>query len=226
MLTAEDHCIPLDVLAFMAAAIEFQVRRDLAPIYGGPPWSVSAMSSLDGVRGDANVRKILTFKTKIADANALAFHTDFMGVEYAESLPPAFDAVSIDATAPSHEVIETFCDPECTATRPRASGDLVDYETADPVEGDSYVISVTIGTELRAVSVSNFVYPAWFGEAAGPYDFMGKLDGPWKMTPGGYFRLTDRKGNELYVYADNAARARVTTKLANPTSRVARRDKT
>lgn len=210
----------------MAAAIELQVRRDLAPAYQGTPWSVTAMSSLEGVRGDASVRKILTFKKQIADPGAIAFHTDYLGVEYAESLVPSFDAVSIDATAPSHEVIETFCDPLCTEVRTRPGGDLVDYETADPVENDSYIISVTIGNELRAVSVSNFVTPAWFGGEEGPYDFLGKLDGPWKMTPGGYFRLTDRKGNELYVYADNAARASVATKLANPTSRIARRDKT
>ena len=229
VLLAEDGCVPLDVLAFMAEALDLQMRRDVAPIYGGEPWTVSAMSSLDGVRDSSpGIRKVLTFRKRLDVAGALGYHTEVLGVEYAQALVPSFDDTRIDGTTASHEVIETFCDPGCNKSRPWSSGNLVDYETADPVEADSYDMKISIGSQQRLVAVSNFVTPLWFGEPPGAtrqYDFLSRLRGPFEMSPGGYFRLVDRSGAEHYIFADESARLRLQEKLANNTSRVRRRSK-
>ncbi len=230
-LVAEDNCVPLDVLAYIAAAVDLQMRRDVAKILDvGEPWTVGALSYLDGLRDAPRVRKVLTFRRKLTVAGALGFHSATAGVEYAEALPPKFTGATIDGTTVSHEVIETFGDPGCDLSWPMPNGSKVDFELSDPVEADSYPITVTIGSDARVVMVSNFVTPAWFGLADGAasarplYDFLGKLTAPFTMTPGGYYRIVDITGAEDYVYADADARARVTAKLANPTSRLSRRN--
>lgn len=229
-LLAENGCVPLDELEFIAAAVDQQMRAHVAKFYDvEEPWTVSALSSLEGLRDAPGVRKVLTFRPKLGVAGALGFHTEAVGVDYAEALPPRVGGPTIDGTTASHEVIETFVDPGCDQSWPMPDGSRVDFEAGDPVESDSYPITVTMGREARVVMVSNFVTPAWFGlgdqpPAFGLYDYLGKLRAPFTMTPGGYYRRTDIDGSEDYVYADQRARASVTAKLANVTSRLTRRN--
>jgi hypothetical protein len=82
----------------------------------------------------------------------------------------------------SHEIIETFGDPLCTAWSDSGRGYLVATELCDPVEADGYPID--------GVQVSNFVKPAWFdvlAPAGTSYDYLGKCKGPLSMTKGGYW---------------------------------------
>ncbi len=48
-LVAQDNCVPPDVLAFIAAAVNLQMQRDVAPVWGGDVWTCIALDSLDGV---------------------------------------------------------------------------------------------------------------------------------------------------------------------------------
>lgn len=224
-LVAAENCVPLDVLTYIAAAVDLQMRRDVGPIFDtGEPWTVGALSSLEGLRDAPGVRKVLTFRPKLSVAGALGFHTEVAGIDYAEALPPKFTGGTIDGTTVSHEVIETFADPGCDVSWPMPNGSKVDFECSDPVEADSYPITVTIGSDVRVVMVSNFVTPAWFGlEDRTPFDYLAKLKAPFTMTPGGYYRIVDITGAEDFIYADADARARVAAKLANKTSRLSRR---
>jgi hypothetical protein len=53
------------------------------------------------------------------------------------------------------------------------------------------------------VKVSNFVYPAWFSEvAAGPYDFMGRLESPLTLSSGGYAIYSTNLKTWLDVFGD------------------------
>lgn len=224
-LLAEDECVPLDVLAFIAAAVDLQLRRDVAPIYDvGEPWTVGALSSLAGLADAPGVRKVLMFRRHLDISGALGFHTRDLGVEYAEAVAPNLAGVTIDGTTASHEILETFADPSCDMSWPMPDGSKVDFEIADPVESDWYPVGVTLGKETRGVRVSNFVTPAWFGLDNGELDFLGLLKAPFTMTNGGYFRRVDIDGSESYTYADHAARERVAAKLANRTSRLTRRN--
>jgi hypothetical protein len=220
-LVAEGNCVPTDVLAFMAAAINLQMQRDVAPAWGGDVWSCVALDSLAGVKG-TQARKVLTFRTKLRVGGALGFHTETSGLVYAEALPPAVrpPGEGIDGTTASHEVVETFGDPSCNAYLPGPSGRRLARELADAVEADAYPIAVRIGPETRQVMVSNFVLPAWFSGGAGPYDFLQRLKAPETMTAGGYFEYLDGSGDSQQVFADGRGRLAWLAKMTNHTSRV------
>ena len=220
-LVAQDDCVPPDVLAFIAAAVNLQMQRDVAPVWGGEVWTCVALDSLAGV-ASSGARKVLTFKRKLELANALGFHTENSGVDYAEALPPGTPATgqALDGTTASHEVVETFGDPSCNAYVTGPSGRRLARELADPVESDAYPISVRIGPETRQVMVSNFVFPSWFNGAGGPYDYLKHLDAAETMTPGGYFEFLDGSGNSQQVFADARGRLTWLAKMTNPSSRV------
>src|SRR5438445_751400 len=66
------------------------------------------------------------------------------------------------STVVSHECCELFCDPNVNLWADDAQGRAYAVEACDPVEADSYEVSV----EGRVVAVSNFVHPAWFDARA------------------------------------------------------------
>jgi hypothetical protein len=93
-------------------------------------------------------------------------------------------SLSISACA-SHEACEEAVDPSCTRLATAPNGDSWAVETADPVQNDSYIVTVGGGT---AVAVSDFVTTAFF-EVAVPnavYDYMKVLSAPYTIAPGGY----------------------------------------
>ena len=224
-LVAEGNCVAPDVLAFIAAACDLQMRRDVAPAWGGDePWACIALDSLAGVRS-SQTRKVLTFKKSLSVAGALGFHTDDNGVEYAEALAPAVAKPGdpIDGTTTSHEVIETFGDPTCDVYVRGPSGRRLARELCDPVEADAYIIPVTLGPETRQVLVSNFILPAWFHAGTGPYDYLDRLSAPETMTGGGYFEYLDGQNHPQQVFADNRGHMAWLAKMTNVGSRVAAR---
>jgi hypothetical protein len=220
-LIAEDGCVPPDVFAFIAAAVNLQMQRDVAPVWADDVWTVVALDSLAGVK-PTETRKILTFKKKLGVAGALGFHTEASGVDYAEALPPAArgPGEAIDGTTTSHEVIETFGDPSCNTYVRGPSGRRLARELADPVEADAYPITVRIGPDTRQVMVSNFVFAPWFDGGPGPYDFLKRLTLPEDTTAGGYYEYLDEAGNSQQVFADARGRQAWLAKMTNPTTRV------
>lgn len=88
-----------------------------------------------------------------------------------EQGPIAFVAVKTDqpwSITLSHEVLEMIVNPRANRiTLNRLSGMYYDVEIGDPVETYSY--------KIDGIGVSDFVFPAWFNNAArGPYDQMAK----------------------------------------------------
>lgn len=117
-------------------------------------------------------------------ANALGYHD-----VTPEGLPLAkvFTEVAAQAGVPisgvmSHELCEMIADPEANLYASNQDGSkLVAYESADPVENDSYKSS-------NGTTLSNFVTPAWFESfrTSGVFDFLKRLSAPLTMTAGGY----------------------------------------
>lgn len=70
----------------------------------------------------------------------------------------------------SHELFEMLVDPLARTTTQASdgSGDVWVDEVADPVEDYSH--------RVRGVRLTDFVYPAWFQNAVGQQDAMGRLD--------------------------------------------------
>jgi hypothetical protein len=105
------------------------------------------------------------------------------------------------AAVTSHEVCEWFLNPHCNLTADSGRGFAVAHEACDPVEDDSYAVTI----DHHRVSVSNFVLPAWFdpNAAAGlRYDFLGRTERPFAMTRGGYYVEIDERGSRQ-VYGDD-----------------------
>ncbi len=104
------------------------------------------------------------------------------------------DALSVTIT---HENAELTVDAPANEW---VDGPDADYakEIGDPVEGDTY--------EIDGVSVSNFVYPAYFDPQANPnskFDYLEKLKAPFTMTPRGYLIKRTEPGNISQVFASH-----------------------
>ncbi len=138
------------------------------------------------------------------DPGALGYHTEDKDVVYGRIfVNPVLESggtilydaansqnVSV-ASVLSHEIAELFLDPYVNlwADGPLLpDGDEYSFESADPVESDSYEIDVPSSDGITKVSVSNFIMPSWFDNqnTTGPFDYLNKLSAPFTMTPGGY----------------------------------------
>ena len=104
----------------------------------------------------------------------------------------------------SHEVCEMVGDRFANgySLGPQISaGNLYAQELCDPVENDSYGITV----DGYNVFVSNFIFPSWLNPEAKfpqnmPFDYLGKLIAPFTMDAGGYM-IVATVSNENQVTA-------------------------
>lgn len=210
----------------MVRACAHQLRYDASPkwrlmpmpvVFGEPGQTAPPGSWVIGVLNDAD------------QADALGWHTEEGGVVFGRVFTsPVLDnggdvldgPVSV-ASVLSHEVLETWADPACNAERSCGDGTSVALEIADPVESDTYDVRVS----GQVVSVSNFVTEAWCDpqNRTGPWDFLGLLDGPLQMRPGGYMVVT-RQGRTREVYGSEHPQWRRAMKRT-PLARSARRQR-
>lgn len=99
------------------------------------------------------------------------------------------------ASVLSHEAIEAFGDRYATFWADTNEQDT-EYalELCDACEEFSYLIEITSAGTTYKVSVSDFLFPAWFNMLATkeynmPFDYLRKLTAPFSMTAGGYVIL-------------------------------------
>jgi len=213
-LSAEDF-------AFQIAAVDVQMRRDFAPLWGIEPWPCVAYNELPDPQADPDYRPIW-YSDQIG-LEALGFHANVLGYVFGRVLTPMDP---LDASTASHEAVEMRADPDCTLFAPMGDGREVAVETGDPVEADEYGITVKIGSITRTVAVSNFVLPAYFEPGSkGPWDFLGKLRAPAPaMTPGGYLIIRDPASGEVSnIFAGRAAERRFASKWHDLSTRTGRR---
>lgn len=176
----------------MARACAAQINLHAAPAWGKTPIPVIYSSTPQDAAPGSWVIAILDNPDQ---ANALGWHTESQGeVIFGRVFAkPVLDnggavfsgALSISSVL-SHEVVETFCDPNVNLWADSGRGYAIALEACDPVESDSYGITV----ETTTVQVSNFVTPRWFDPQARHstgLDYLGKLSAPFTMTKGGYW---------------------------------------
>lgn len=209
-----------DVRAWTAACAR-QIRENVAPAYGLKPVRVQFLSAASHAPRGAWV---LVVMDDADQAGALGYHSvDQLGRVYGRIFArPCLDYGVPVSTTGSHEIVETFVDPDVDRWIATGQGFQVAYEACDPVEGDSYLIDGT--------AVSDFVTPAWYGK--GNHDgstrtrwceTAGTLK-PFELAPGGYYvkRLPD--GSEEQVFGERANRQYVAAKR-HELSRTVRRVK-
>ena len=158
-------------LAAFAAAMQTYVDDML-----GPVWMVSA--SLKVTTGPTVGFWGMVFLDDADAPGALAYHTDDglpLAKVFVRTILDAHESVTVAAT---HELAEMLCDAACNRWVMKPDGTLLTLEVADAVEETSFKVD---GFEM-----SDFCYPAWFGEPGSIYDHCGVVKGPFELASGGY----------------------------------------
>jgi hypothetical protein len=172
-------------------ACGWQAWHHIAPAWGMlPPQVVFCAAS--SVPPGAAVMLILDNADTSGD---LAWHTEQAGGQvsgeiFAETIlangGTPLSGLSV-SSALSHEIAETMGDAACNRYAMLADGQSAyAVELADPVEGDTYPVTVGSGP---AVSVSNFVLPPWFdpdAAASSQFDYLQLTSAPFQVRSTGY----------------------------------------
>lgn len=198
--------IDADLMQTVAAALNIQVNRDLAPF-----WTVQATVTHlpDANKIPSGVWPV--FLVKQLPPGEGGFHLDKHNQPYAEVIAsPASDEWTIDA---SHETLEMLVDPagnrlQTSTSIEIANGKIQDgtgqfaylVEACDPCEADNF------GYQIQGVAVSDFITPHFYDPMATPgtrYSFTGAITHPREVLPGGYIswlnQETDHMQQLLYV---------------------------
>jgi hypothetical protein len=184
----------------MTGAVQKQMTWHVCPAWNSKSVTVQFYADKAKVPADAWLISILNNSSQ---AGALGYHSEdndlVDGFVFAQPVidnggvvlhdPKNNQNVSV-ASVLSHEICEMFGDRYANfwADGPALpEGSEYALELGDPVEADSYDITLTDGS---LVSVSNFVLPSWFNPQGtskdGPFDYLKKLTKPFSMTKGGY----------------------------------------
>lgn len=216
----------------MAILCDRQARRHFAPAWEVQPSTVIFLRQPSVLHYDA----IIGILDNADQAGDLGWHSegpdaDVYGRVFAQPVlanggNALTDKLSVCSVL-SHEVLETLADAACNGWAQRADGTLVAREVGDPVESDSYLMTVQTeeGTEASG-TVSDFVFPAWFDPDAkgAPYDQMDLLSSPFEVRQDGYV-ITMTGGTVTEQWGERYPAWRRATKQ-HPTARTARRTDT
>jgi len=209
--------------ALMTQACSTQMSSHIAPAWGR--LAVPVIFYPDPKRVPKQATVISIFDSD-SDPDILGYHSENKGLPFARVfVNPILDnggVILYDPQKPlsvssvlSHEVAELFCDPFvntwCDGPRLPQGAEYA-LEVCDPVESDSYVVKVG----QQSVWVSNFVYPAWF-DAQGAqqrqqFDFLRKVNGPFRVSAGGYLILRSGSGAENLVFGEKYPQWKTETK--------------
>lgn len=200
------------------AALQVQLDRDFSPI-----WGVPAQLFYVAKGAKANTAHWWLVLIDNADtAGALGYHdlTDAglpIGKIFVETTKEDGGLWSVTA---SHELLEMLADPWinlCVFMQEgfaKSSGaTLVAYEVCDAPEDDKF------GYVINGVTVSDFVYPAFFEPQAvsgTQLDYQKKLTKPFQLLPGGYIGIL--KVGSVGGWSQITAEAPKTAKLSSASS--------
>lgn len=174
-------------------ALQIQVSRDFAPI-----WGIDATLSFFPAGSALPATSWwLAVLDNSDQAGALGYHDlTTTGLP----LGKAFAATDLQynlrwSVTASHELLEMLGDPYinlAAAIEPGRNGavmTLYAYEVCDACEADEF------GYDIEGVTLSDFVYPAWFesfwGTGGTRFDFQDRIQNPFELLPGGYISVYD-----------------------------------
>lgn len=191
LIDATGHIMD-EELVRVAAAIDIQVRRDLASF-----WPIEAAISALPRASLLGLGVWPVFIVAATDDGTGGFHRTFHQQPYAEVVEgPSW------SIAASHEILEMLVDPSgnrlvaAKAIGVTEQGDVrdidgtVEYllEICDPTEDPTFAY------DIDGVLVSDFYTPAFFDGFAAPgvrYSFRGAITHPRRAYPGGYLSWWD-----------------------------------
>lgn len=218
----------------MTLCVSQQARQHMAPAFGIIPPQVTFLPKGRSAPAGSYVIGILDDADQAGD---LGWHTEGPGgVVYGRVfarpvLQNGGNIMSAELSVSSvlsHEVLETVGDQHCNLWADVDGSTAYAYEVGDPVESDSYPVTIAAGTgESVLAMVSNFVLPAWFdpqAPAGARLDYMGLTTEPFQVRPTGYVivlsegRVSQHWG-EHYPAWKRATKQSETSRTARITSR-------
>lgn len=196
----------------MVVACDYQARYHAAPHFGMLPPAVAYLKDPSQAPPGAWVISVLDNADQAGD---LGWHTEaeggliygrvFAGPVLDNGGVPLNGQLSVCSVL-SHEILESLADPHCNMFCDAGTGTAYAYEVGDPVEDESYPVTISAGTESITATVSNFVLPAWFdpdaAKLAGAFDYMGTRTAPFQLSPGGYVILMT-EGNVTQQFGEH-----------------------
>lgn len=187
----------------IVAALQIQVTRDYAPIWGG---SANLVFVPKAAKAPLDAWWLTALDTS-DQAGALGYHDlTATGLPLGKAFVKSdLDAGYSPSVTISHELLEILLDPDINLCA-QAGNRLYAYEACDPCEADRF------GYKINSILLSDFVTPAWFSPAprvTRPFDFMNKITKPLGLLGGGYAQYLDLTGNSGWqqVSADKATAA-------------------
>jgi hypothetical protein len=210
-LTSE---VPMRSLLQVAAAVQKQVTRDFAPLWGIPA-TVDAFEDLSSIPSDyrpvvlfgaldelpSRLEPLLGAQSTQALVKALG-PDEVAGIHLTAITRQPFSLASVNGTWPvtvSHETLEMLADPYANrlvaAAHPLDPSRRVSYllEVCDPCLSTYYTVN--------GVRVSDFYTPRYFDPvriASVRYSYTGALEYPLEILPGGYLSWIDPRDSSLY----------------------------
>src|SRR5271165_3130746 len=191
-------------VANIAEACTRQLSNDVAPA-----WDISQPIVVStGTAPDSSSYPFFLVDTIPDVPGALAYHfVQPNGVPAGKiAVETTLQAGETVAGATSHEAVELQCDIFCASwsfsDRLKC---LVATEACDPVQGDSYTVTVNDGSKIP---VSNFVTPSYFTDNSlkQPLDHLGNVQETFAISPGGYqIQMKGGKVTNVYGPAFSAA---------------------
>lgn len=152
-----------------------QAMQKYVTVLGGV-WGVQAL--LKPTNGPVPGTWGMVFMDNADQQGALAYHT-LEGLPLAkvfvETILAAKESITAAAT---HELCEMLVDPGTNQYAMAADGTLYSYEVADAVEETTFPID--------GMLMSDFVYPAWFGNPGSQFDHCNVVNKPFVLATGGY----------------------------------------
>jgi len=183
-LVAQNSTIEMSELSAVAAALQKQVTRDFAPL-----WGIEADVSVFANPADVPDDYSRVFVRDDIDHSSVGHHKDNLGQPFA--LVRYEDGWSLAA---SHEVLEMLADPsgQQLVGGPSPNTDqgrvLFLVEVCDPCEGAEFSYTV------NDFPVSDFYTPRYFDPVAAPgvrYSFRNSIREPREVLRGGYLSWFD-----------------------------------
>lgn len=180
-----------DDVSTVVPVLQKQVTNDFYPAWGVDAQLTFVPSGSDPAPGSW----WLVILDDSDQANALGYHDITsdglpLGKVFAGS---DFKFGSSWTVTTSHELLEMLADPDINLTAlvqtSDTAGTLYAYEVCDACEADN------LAYQIDGVSVSDFVYPAWFESFRTPgstqFDQQNQIQQPFQVLPGGYIGVFD-----------------------------------
>lgn len=208
---SKDPSINRAVLEQMAAAVEVQLYQHYAPFWQSAGVNVRVVEADDPILKQQDAAPLMVMDT--ADQpDALGYHELLRNAQVSGKVfwspiltsgGTLIDGANSLSVTLSHEALEALGDPYVNFWADMDAETMEAIELCDRVEADAYTID--------GVAVSNFLGPRAFRNGPGPYDWMGLLQNPWDVRPGGY--VIRRKGSQVFnVYGSKYPEYRKTMK--------------